>query len=76
MCVILVVGTIGEKLADSPDLFLSQDGGVTWIMVRGGMGGVHVHGVYVSVSECRVCMCNEGRGENEELCFGDMDVWQ
>ena len=47
VCVLLVVGTIGEKLADNPDLFLSQDGGVTWIMVRGEDGDVHVHGVYV-----------------------------
>lgn len=31
----MLAGTIGEQLADNPDLFLSQDGGVTWTMVRG-----------------------------------------
>ena len=50
----VLAGTIGEKLDNNPDLFLSQDGGVTWIMVRASLPG-EGNGVHSLVQ--MLCTC-------------------
>ena len=38
----LCAGSIGEKLTNNPDLYISRDGGITWVEILAGSWGVNV----------------------------------
>ena len=64
------IGTLGETLADNPDLYISRDGGVSWEQTLSGSFGVNVldhGGVVVAVNDYHQTpsttlkySCNEG----------------